>query len=690
MPGWPVNHYHPSVRRLLLSLCLIALVGTPAATQTAAGQNPASRPMPPVSADRAAIDRAIAAVYPSLVRISVVALQWTGGRELKLEASGSGTIVTADGYVVTNHHVAGRVQRIVCTLPNNEEIPADLVGTDPLSDIAVLKLKPATPMTFPVARFGSSATLRQGDVVLAMGSPLALSQSVTRGIVSNLNMMMPVAFGGALGLLDGEDVGSVVKWVGHDAAIYPGNSGGPLVNQAGEIVGVNEISFGLGGAIPADLAKSVFEAIKRDGRVRRSWVGVEVQPRVSGSPGPGALVSWVTPQSPAEAAGLKTGDLLVRVNATPVDVKFAEQLPAVNQLLFGLTIGKPATLVLRRDGKDVTTTATPVERPVASSMPSALGAWGIVGADMSASEAREMGRSATDGVRVVNLRPGGPSEQAKPPLGRNDIIVEIDGQPVRSLADLDARSRAALGTKPKASLLVGFDRGLERRLTVIEIGQPRVDPPPSEASKAWIPVNVQVLTPTLAERLGLKGKTGVRVTRVLDSASPLKIGDIILAIDGEPVRASAPNDEDVFAAEIRRYRIGSTVTLTVSRGGTQSPLPVVLGTSPRLAREMADYTDADFEFRARNMAASDQDDPRVTDASTKGVIVESVSQGGWAALARMQVGDIILAVDGKAVADVDGLAARMKDIVSRRPAVVVFQLRRGIRTLFVEIKPAWK
>jgi serine protease Do len=646
--------------------------------------------MPPVSADRAAIDRAIAAVYPSLVRISVVALQWTGGRELKLEASGSGTIVTADGYVVTNHHVAGRVQRIVCTLPNNEEIPADLVGTDPLSDIAVLKLKPATPMTFPVARFGSSATLRQGDVVLAMGSPLALSQSVTRGIVSNLNMMMPVAFGGALGLLDGEDVGSVVKWVGHDAAIYPGNSGGPLVNLAGEIVGVNEISFGLGGAIPADLAKSVFEAIKRDGRVRRSWIGVEVQPRVSGSAGPGALVSWITPQSPAEAAGLKTGDLLVRVNATPVDVKFAEQLPAVNQLLFGLTIGKPATLLVRRDGKDVTTTATPVERPVASSMPAALSSWGIVGADMSSSEAREMGRATTDGVRVVNLRPGGPSEQAKPPLGRNDIIVEIDGQPVRSLADLDTRSRAALGTKPKASLLVGFDRGLERRLTVIEIGQPRVDPPPSEASKAWVPVNVQVLTQTLAERLGLKGKTGVRVTRVLDSASPLKVGDIILAIDGEPVRASAPNDEDVFAAEIRRYRIGSTVTLTVSRGGTQSPLPVVLGTSPRLAREMADYTDVDFEFRARNMAASDQDDPRVRDASTKGVIVESVSQGGWAALARMQVGDIILAVDGKAVADVDGLAALMKDIVSRRPAVVVFQLRRGIRTLFVEIKPAWK
>ena len=175
------------------------------------------------------------------------------------------------------------MQRIVCTLPSDEEVPADLIGTDPLSDLAVLKLTPCEAEDLSGgARSASSARLRQGDVVLAMGSPLALSQSVTRGIVCNLNMMMPSAYGNAMGLLDGEDVGSVVKWIGHDAAIYPGNSGGPLVNLAGEIIGVNEISFGLGGAIPADLAKSVFEAIRRDGRVRRSWTGLEVQPRVSG------------------------------------------------------------------------------------------------------------------------------------------------------------------------------------------------------------------------------------------------------------------------------------------------------------------------------------------------------------------------------------------------------------------------
>jgi serine protease Do len=672
------------VLRSLTCLAFIVALVAPAA-----GQTPGTSAAAP-SSDRAVIDRAIAAVYPSLVRISVVALQWAGGRELKMEASGSGTIMTIDGYVVTNHHVAGRVQRIVCTLPTNEEIPADLVGTDPLSDIAVLKLKPEKPRTFAAARFGSSATLRRGDVVLAMGSPLALSQSVTRGIVSNKDMMMPQAFGNALGLLDGEDVGSIVKWIGHDAAIYPGNSGGPLVNLAGEIVGVNEISFGLGGAIPADLAKAVFEAIKREGRVRRSWLGLEVQPRVSGQNDAGALVSWVTAKSPAEAAGLKTGDLLVRVNSAPVDVKFAEQLPAANQLLLGLAIGKPAALVVRRDGKDVAVNVTPLERPVASSMPAELRAWGIVGANLSASEAREMGRANTHGVRIASVRPGGPADQAKPSVSRNDVIVEIDGKPVSSLTDFESLTQAALASKTKANVLVTFDRGLERRMTVVEIGQPRVDEQGAEASKAWVPINVQVLTPTLAERLGLKGRTGVRVTRVLDAKTPLQLGDIIFSIDDDPIRATAPTDEEVFAASIRRYRIGSTVTLAVRRGTTDIKMPVVLGTSPRLARDMTAYVDNDVEFRARDMAPSDQDDPRLAGQSDRGVIVESVSQGGWAALARMQVGDIILAVDGQDVPNVDALAARMKDVVARKPAAVVFQVRRGIRTLFIEIKPSWR
>jgi serine protease Do len=642
------------------------------------------------SADRAAIDKAIAAVYPSLVRISVVALQWSGGREIKLESSGSGTIVSSDGYVITNHHVAGRVQRIVCTLSTNEEVAAELIGTDPLSDIAVLKLSPGATRTFAAAKFGSSSGLRRGDVVLAMGSPLALSQSVTRGIVSNTDMMMPQAYGNALGLLDGEDVGTIVKWIGHDAAIYPGNSGGPLVNLAGEIVGINEISFGLGGAIPIDLAKGVFESIKRDGRVRRAWLGIELQPRVTTTRDRGVLVSWVADKSPAAEAGLAPGDVVTSINGHAIDVRFVEQLPAVNQLVLSLDLAKPAKIGVARDGRARVVEILPRERAVASSLPTELRAWGLVAADISASEAREMGRDTAGGIRVVSLRPGGPSDQAKPSIGRNDVIVEIDGQPVRSLSDLEARTEAALTSRVKASVLVGFERGLERRLTVVDIGAAAASERGRDALKAWVPVTVQVLTPTLADRLGLKGRTGVRVTRVIDPSSPLKVGDIILAIDEEPVRVTSPTDEDAFAAEIRRYRIGTTVTLAVHRDGHTMAVPVVLGTTPEPARNMPEYEDTEFEFRARDLAPADRDDPRLTAETTAGVFVDSVSQGGWAALARMAVGDIILSINGQHVANVADLAARMKQVSSERQAAVVFQVRRGIRTHFLEIKPSWK
>lgn len=655
----------------------------------AASQAPKPATPPAAAANRAAIDRAIAAVYPSLVRISVVALQWNGGRQVRLEASGSGTIISSDGYVVTNHHVAGRVQRIVCTLPSHEEIEAELVGTDPLSDIALLKLAPATPRTFPAARFGSSAGLRRGDPILAMGSPLALSQSVTLGIVSNPDMVMPQLFGSALGLLDGEDVGTIVKWVGHDAAIYPGNSGGPLVNLAGEIVGINEISFGLSGAIPADLAWQVVQAIRRDGHVRRSWTGLEIQPRVASLTAPGGLIAWVADGSPADTAGIEIGDVLVRVNDTPVDVRFAEQLPPANQALLNLAIGKPGRLVVQRQGREVALMVTPIERSVASSLPAELRDWGIVGANISAFEARALGRASTEGVRVLSLRPGGPADQARPPLGRDDVVVEIEGQPVRSVEELQTRTATARRDRPRASVLVSFERGRERQLTVVEVGVAPLADQGVDALRPWVPVAVQVLTPVLAERLGLKGRTGVRVTRPLDESVPLQVGDVILAIDGDPVRATAPSDQEVFAAAIRRYRLSTTVTLTVHRGDREITVPVKLNASPRLAREMARYEDADFEFRARDLAMSDSDDPRLQGVSG-GVMVESVSQGGWAALARLRVGDIIQQVDGRVVTSVGDLAARLAATVATRPRSVVFQVRRGVRTLFVEITPAWK
>jgi serine protease Do len=644
----------------------------------------------PVPANRtAAIDRAVNTVLPSLVRLSVVFLDQQGGREVKGQLYGSGTIISTDGYVVTNHHVAGRPRKIVCTLSTREEVPADLVGTDPLTDIAVIKLHPSKPRQFPAARFGDSSKLQRGEPVLAMGSPLALSQSVTQGIVSNPEMIMPGSFGDG-DRLDGEDVGTIVRWIGHDAAIYPGNSGGPLVSLAGEIIGVNEISFGLGGAIPSNLARAVAEALIRDGRVVRSWTGIDVQPRIGAADPTGALVSSVADGSPAGDAGIAAGDILLKVNEAVIDARYAEQLPAVNQVLLGLPVGRPARVVVNRKGEEKTFTLTPLERPSAMAIPVEARSWGLAVANLTAFEARDLVRSSTDGARVIGVRPNGPSDQAKPPLRRGDIVVEIEGRPVKSVADLENETTVLLEKSARPKVLVGFERAGERYLTVVEIGSVAPDDPPKDARKAWVPIDVQVLTPPLADRLGLRGRTGVRVTRLLDSKTPLQVGDVILAIDGEPVRASTANDDDLFAAEIRtRFRPGASVNLTVVRDGREQILPVALSLTPSQPREMKSYEDPVFEFRARDVAEVDLQDPRYKNALGS-VLVESVAVRGWASLGRLLGGDLILAIDAQPVRSVAELKTRMEEIEARRPDSIVFQIKRGIRTMFIEIEPAWK
>ena len=650
---------------------------------------------------RGAVDRAVAAVKPALVRVHVVFTEYGEGRELKYESSGSGAIITPEGHAITNHHVAGHAVRVFCTLPNREEVEAELVGADPLTDIAVIKLMPDKARdrdkarAFPVASFGDSAQVRVGDTVLAMGCPMSLSQSVTLGIVSNTEMTMPRwtrAWGGLK--QDGEDVGTLVKWIGHDATIAGGSSGGPLVNLAGEIVGINELSMGLGGAIPGNLAKRVAERLIEDGAVKRAWLGLTVQPRLKDAREErGVLVCGTIEDSPAAAAGFLGGDLLVALNGVPIDVQFDEELPEFNRIAAGLPIGEKAEAVVLRDGQEVSLTMTPVQRERFEPQEHELKAWGITARGFSFVLAKEMKRDSRDGVLVTSVRPGGGAGDAKPEIVAHDVIVEVDGKPVKDLDALVGITKAIREgqTKPVPVITV-FERKTERFLTVVEVGLKKLEDPGLEVKKAWLPIETQVLTRDVAGLLDREDLRGFRITRVYaDSAADqagLEVGDIIWAVDGERLEATAPEDYEELSALIRQYKVGTTAELSVLRGAKERLVPVALPGAPKLAREMKEYRDDSFEFTARDLAFFDKAKEQWPE-DQHGVIVSAVKPGGWAALGELDVGDLILGINDGGISDIGAFEAAMTTITEHKPSTVVLQVRRGIYTLYLELEPKW-
>jgi len=641
-----------------------------------------------------AIDRAVAKVRPALVRVSVVEAHYSRGRELRYELSGSGVIISEDGHIVTNHHVAGKAKRIVCTLADKRELDAELVGNDPLSDLAVIKLCGEPGETFPFAEFGDSAELEVGDRVMAMGSPMSLSQSVTLGIVSNVEMIMPRMSWYDRITMDGENVGSLIKWIGHDAAIFGGNSGGPLVDMNGRIVGINEISMGLGGAIPSNTARQVAEEIIRNGQVSRSWTGIEIQPLLKGTGrDDGALISGTIEGSPAAEAGILPGDILLEFAGVPMSVQYPEQLPTFTKLEASLPVGGEVEVVVLRDTEKKTVTLTTVAREKVQLDKQELKEWGAVGTNISMWMEKEMKRDSLDGVLLYAVRPGGPCDSAKPVLRDKDVIVEVNGEPVRNLDELVAfTGRVTAGQTEPVPVRVTFDRKAAQLMTVVKVGLRELQDPGLEVRKAWLPVQMQVLTRELAESLGVAGKTGVRVTRVYPGAgeqSGLEVGDLIVGLDGVSIPASQPEDIEVLPAMVRQYKIGSRVELTVIRGGEEIALSCKLTASPKLAREMKKYRNENFEFTVRDIAFLDRA-RHEWDQTQRGVLVQEVSEGSWAALGHLAVGDLLTEVDGRPVDNVGTLKAIMTEIEDGKPPYVRFRVLRGIRTRYVELEPDWK
>ena len=681
-------------------MVLVAAVGfTPfaegrlsAATKPAAAKNTSAQ-----LDGRDLIQPAIDRVYPALVRITVVAAEPSEGRMKRSQAAGSGAIISSDGYIVTNHHVAGNATRMMCTLSSGEEVEAVRIGTDPMADIAVLKLKldtrkhPGVPLS--VAKWADSDAAKVGDIVLSMGCPMAVSQSVTKGIVSNTHLIMPQFMEGSF-RLDGEVVGQIVRWIGHDAIIFHVNSCCPLVKLQGEILGINEVSVGSqGGAIPTNQAKRVVDEIIKTGHVSRSWTGMEFQPRLkSDKREHGVLIGGVIKGSPADKAGLRAGDLLLSIAGKPVDAEIPEQLPPVNLMAMNLSVGKPTEIIYLRGGETKTAKLKTELLQAALGDSKELKEWGLAGRDITRMMALERHRDSTAGILIDSVREGGSAANAKFPLQGDDIITKVNGHKVVNLAALKEMTAKILADKktPRVSVLVEFERKMKHVATVVKIGreEPRSDA--AQPKKPWSSLATQVVTSDLCAPLGLIDKHGVRVTEVYQGQSGDKagfqVGDIIVAVDGSPLEVSQAEDDGVFELLIRRKSIGDEVSFDVVREGKPKTMKMKLEAPMQATMTPRSHTDTDFEFSTRDLNYQDRIAQQLP-STVRGVIVTKVENGGWASLGGLRPDDIVMQVDGKAIDSIDELKPILAKIRKEKPRRTVFLICRGIHSRFCEIEP---
>lgn len=351
-------------------------------------------------------------------------------RERRSESVGSGFIISDDGYILTNHHVIDGAETVMVRLSDRQEFTAEVIGSDPRTDVALLKVKADN---LPVVKVGSSDDLKVGEWVLAIGAPFGLDYTVTAGIVSAKGRNLP------------DD--SYVPFIQTDVAINPGNSGGPLINLQGDVVGINAQIYtqsggfmGLSFAIPIEIAMNVVEQLKTTGKVERGFLGVQVQEVTSDlarsfnmDKPTGALVAQAYPDTPAEKAGIQSGDIILRFDGKPIE-KSADLPPIVG----ATPIGKKVDVVILRQGKRHTIKVTLA--PLSEIETAEAAQAGISTSQHLQAKLEEL---TVEQLKNLNLPFGVGVAEVSDGLARKhgimagDVIVSINFQPIRQAKDVD-------------------------------------------------------------------------------------------------------------------------------------------------------------------------------------------------------------------------------------------------------------
>ncbi len=394
--------------------------------------------------------------------------QGPGGQAHRI-ALGSGFIIDPSGYVVTNSHVVGNASKVEVTLQDDSKYSAKIIGRDPKTDIALLKIKADKPL--PYVSFGDSSAAQVGDWVMAVGNPFGLGGTVTTGIIS----------------ARGRDIhsGPFDDFLQIDAPINRGNSGGPTFNLEGQVIGINTAiyspnggSVGIGFAVPSNLTKRVVEQLKQHGKVDRGWLGVQIQevtPAIAASLGlqseHGALVAVVTPNGPAAKAGLKQGDVILSFDGNEVS-----RLRDLPRLVAEAAPDSDAKIKVWRNGQNVELQAKLGELPNTEQVASVTGdqdedgsaradALGMHFAPLNSQLRRELhiGKDV-QGVVVTRVDPGSAAHEVG--LSEGDVVVAIDQQPVKTPQDAAAKLKEAASSAKRGALLLLNRRGVTQYVGV--------------------------------------------------------------------------------------------------------------------------------------------------------------------------------------------------------------------------------
>ncbi len=384
-------------------------------------------------------------VFPAVVFIRVLQESHVSGKKITQDMSGSGVLISETGEVLTNWHVVDKAVEVRCLLFDGRALEAKVLGSDKDTDLALLQLQApagkadAPPATYPRAVLGSSAKLKEGDFVMAMGAPWGLNRSVSIGIISSTQRFLPTSSQYSL-------------WLQTDAAISPGNSGGPLVNTAGEIIGINTRMIMYGGdtgfAVPVDTIRMIIPQLREHGKVNWSWTGLQLQPLKDFNKNmyfegtEGVIVAETDPESPARRAGIKHRDRILRVNGRPVNAVWDEDLPAARRMLGLLAKGEIAEIELLRGTETKVIKLTPREKGKVEGEELDCPRWDVTVKVINQFDNPNLYFHRKEGVFIYGIKyPGNASSSG---LVTKDILLKIGGKKVTTLDDVRTIHKAAL------------------------------------------------------------------------------------------------------------------------------------------------------------------------------------------------------------------------------------------------------